>query len=135
MKKFKLIQKITKLHPAHGVDYGLSTYTGGMKDSGHWFEGKLLMLPKYELKRLLKKFDDIKPAELTVKLEGAVIFTSDGQWYHKEEMEMRRRFEEGIERFWFGFHDVTDQPRHVEITTIGKDGKVISVEKIFSKDL
>jgi len=101
MKKFKLIQKITALHPANGVALGLSTYTGGMLDSGHWFEGRLLMLPKKELKKLLKKFD-VNPTYIPMRLDSTVVQVGNNMWYYKEEERLRKKFEEGIERYWLG---------------------------------
>ena len=54
-KKIELIYKIQKLHPSIGVEYGLSEYTGGMKDSGHWFS-LLLMNHSIEfLESILKE--------------------------------------------------------------------------------
>ena len=102
MKRGKLIKKITSFHPAAGIEYGLSTYTGGMKDSGYWFEGKLLSMKKKKLKGLLKVLNtlynlDAKPAEVYT---GAVIMLSNGMWFHEEEAKAREAFERGIERFW-----------------------------------
>jgi len=104
MKKFKLIKKITKFHPAAGVDYGLSTYTGGMKDSGYWFEGRLLSLKKKALKKLLNSLSkresfNNKPVENT----NTTVIQWDGNlWYFQSEFETHKKFEEGLERYWFG---------------------------------
>ena len=105
MKRAKLIQKITEFHPSMGVEYGLSTYTGGMKDSGHWFEGRLLWIKKKELKRLIKELEErSKPSGKPVKkYSGDMIMLDNGLWYHEEEAKLRQEFDRNIEKYWFGW--------------------------------
>ena len=106
MKRRTLIKKITSFHPATGVEHGLSTYTGGMKDSGYWFEGRLLALKKKALKKLLKEFSrceslKAKPVENT----KTTVIQWDGKlWYFQSEFETQKKFEESIERYWFGLN-------------------------------
>jgi hypothetical protein len=52
-EKIKIIDEITKRHPANGVEKGWSYYVGGMKDSGDWYFRKMLDVPIEELKAFL----------------------------------------------------------------------------------
>jgi hypothetical protein len=52
-QKLLIIDEITKRHPSYGIKKGWSTYTGGMKDSGHWFVRKMLEEPIEDLKFFL----------------------------------------------------------------------------------
>lgn len=106
MKKIKLIKEITEFHPSLGVKHGLSRYTGGMADTGHWFEGTLLSLKKKSLKRLLnelqkeldKKSLNSKPLG---KHSGVIALLSDGRWYFQQEIIARDKFEDFLEKHHF----------------------------------
>jgi len=61
--KIKLIDAICERHPSYGVEKGWSEYTGGMKDSGHWFFRKMLDVPLSELQTFLAEIilEESKP--------------------------------------------------------------------------
>ena len=101
MKRKELIRRITEFHPAHGVEYGLSTYVGGMRDSGYWYEGRLLMLKKGRLKKFLDRLvRDSEDKKVIKESSGEITVLSNGVWFYNEEADARKRFEEGLERFW-----------------------------------
>lgn len=50
MNKLELIKQFNKYHPAWGVDWGYSTYVGGMADTGNWIWEKLMSEPEQVLK-------------------------------------------------------------------------------------
>jgi hypothetical protein len=52
-EKIKLIRQITSRHPSYGVKRGWSEYTGGMKDSGHWFHNRMYDVSNEELQAAL----------------------------------------------------------------------------------
>ena len=102
MKGFKLINKITEFHPSMGIEQGLSTYTGGMADTGHWFEGRLLAMKKKELRALLSSLQEQdkpsgNPAE---KYTGEVVHLNNGMWYYEQERRAREEFERRLEVYW-----------------------------------
>ena len=83
-KKWKLIQNIIDQHPHCGVEKGWSWYTGGMKDTGGWFAGKLMDASIEELQEFLDKIVEEK-SKLVVLLSGedlekSKIIHSMGEW-------------------------------------------------------
>ena len=56
--KFEIIDEIMQKHPGYGTEIGWSTYTGGMVDSGHWYEDILLKQPLYKLIGFLNSLKD-----------------------------------------------------------------------------
>ncbi len=103
-KREKLIRFLKDQHPAYGTQYGLSTYTGGMADTGYWLVDKLLDSPIHVLQVCT---DDIKKknAEFEKRKNeppedmGKVIHHKNG-WIHEKELEalnkMRNDFEKNV---------------------------------------
>lgn len=97
--KIKIIDAICERHPSYGVEKGWSEYTGGMKDSGHWFFRKMLNCTAEELQLFL---DDIiseenEPIILLTEQEIAdskiIHNTPNGFWlteYHRKKLEKMR---------------------------------------------
>src|SRR5690242_11113659 len=101
MNKQELIKEFNKYHPGYGVEWGYSTYIGGMTDSGHWLTDVLLNEPidtlKFRLsilnrqqeendefnKKRLEEYERVK--QLTV--------AEQEEYYRNQEQEIKKRFE------------------------------------------
>jgi hypothetical protein len=65
MNKLELIKEFNKYHPGYGVEWGYSTYVGGVADTGYWLHEVLinesediLKLRLEELEHIQKKSDE-----------------------------------------------------------------------------
>jgi len=76
MNKLELIKEFNKYHPGYGVEWGYSTYIGGMTDTGHWLFEVLINESETTLKLRLKHLEQ---------------FQKDSEEYNKKNLEEYER--------------------------------------------